>query len=220
MSERAEGPATGRAPLAALRAFVGHRAPLERCELCGTALSPVHPHLARTDARQLLCTCEPCALLFSGNPASAYRRVPRTITRLADFALSDEQWDALMVPIDLAFFFHSTPAGQIVAIDPSPAGPTESLLPLTAWDEILAGHPRLSALEPDVEALLVNRVRRPASAAPRYFVVPIDECYKLVGVMRRSWRGLSGGAEVWTDIATYFAALEARAVVRGASAHA
>ena len=44
--------------------------------------------------------------------------------------------------------------------------------------------------EPDVEALLVNRV----GAVREYFIVPIDECYKLVGLIRLHWRGLSGGA--------------------------
>jgi hypothetical protein len=125
-----------------------------------------------------------------------------------------------MIPIDMAFFMYSRQDGQTVALYPSPAGPTESLLPLAAWADIAAGHPGLTTLEPDVEALLVNRVRRPESHGPRYFVVPIDECYRLVGLMRKSWRGLSGGAAVWTEIAAYFADLEARATVRGGAAHA
>ncbi len=75
-----------------------------------------------------------------------------------------------------------------------------------------AGHPRLRALEPDVEALLVNRVRqRQEGPTARYFVVPIDECYKLVGLIRKFWRGLSGGTVVWHEITAFFAQLEARA---------
>ena len=41
--------------------------------------------------------------------------------------------------------------------------------------------------------------------------MPIDECYKLVGLIRTHWRGLSGGDEVWDEIARFFDRL-ARAV--------
>jgi hypothetical protein len=219
--ERIDGQGEDRAPLAALRGFVRQRVPLERCELCGKGLVAEHAHLVRPEQRQLVCVCEPCGVLFTGNTSSGYKRVPRRITLLSDYALSDEQWDALAIPIDLAFFLRSSTAGQVVAVYPSPAGPTESLLHLDAWDDIAAGHPRLRALDPDVEALLVNRVRqREDGAAPRYFVVPIDECYKLVGLIRKSWRGLSGGADVWREIAEFFAQLEARADSRPENARA
>ena len=46
-----------------------------------------------------------------------------------------------MIPIDLAFFLYSSAAGQMVAVYPSPAGPTESLLQLEAWDDIARDHP-------------------------------------------------------------------------------
>ena len=35
-------------------------------------------------------------------------------------------------------------------------------------------------MEPDVEALLINRV----GPAREYFLAPIDECYRLVGLIR------------------------------------
>ena len=212
MAEPTEEGTAERAPLAALRGFVRQRVPQERCELCGNGLSPDHPHLLGPDRRQLLCACEACAVLFVDGKTYGYKRVPRRITLLEQFELIDEQWDALMIPIDLAFFLYSSPAGQMVAVYPSPAGPTESTLQLEAWDNIARGHPRLRSLEPDVEALLVNRVRhRSGQPAHQYFVVPIDECYKLVGLIRKAWRGLSGGAAVWDDIAQYFADLESRA---------
>ena len=155
------------APLATLRRFVRQRVPAERCELCGKGLAPEHAHLVRPEGRQLVCACDPCAILFVGAGASAYKRVPRRVLRLTDFALTDEQWDALMIPIDLAFFVYSSPAGQMTAVYPSPAGPTESLLQFTTWRDIAAGHPRLESLVPDVEALLVNRVRhRTANSTP------------------------------------------------------
>ena len=58
-------------------------------------------------------------------------------------------------------------------------------------------------------ALLVNRVGHVRGAAPaEYYLVPIDECYKLVGLIRTHWRGLSGGTEVWREIGAFFAALK------------
>jgi hypothetical protein len=44
-----------------------------------------------------------------------------------------------------------------------------------------------------------------------YYIAPIDECYRLVGIVRAGWRGLSGGTEVWKEIKTFFEALKSRA---------
>ena len=95
----------------------------------------------------------------------------------------------------------------MLALYPSPAGPTESLLALDSWDEIVRDNPALREMEPDVEALLVNRV----GGAGEYYIVPIDECYKLVGLIRAHWRGLSGGTEVWREIKGFYASLSERA---------
>jgi hypothetical protein len=221
MNEPKGAEGVDRPPLAALRDFVRRRGPLERCELCGNGLHAQHPHLLGPDRRQVLCSCEPCAVLFAEGRATGYKRIPRRISLLADFDLSDRQWDALMIPIDLAFFLYSSPANQMVAVYPGPAGATESTLRLDAWDGIARGHPRLRDLEPDVEALLVNRVRHHGEGSkPRYFVVPIDECYRLVGLIRQSWHGLSGGGAVWNDIEKFFADLELRADREVAPSHA
>ncbi|HVH13778.1 MAG TPA: DUF5947 family protein, partial [Longimicrobium sp.] len=56
------------------------------------------------------------------------------------------------------------------------------------------------------EALLVNRVRD----AREHWLVPVDACYRLVAVMRRHWRGLGGGSEVWTAIDDFFRELRER----------
>ncbi len=194
-------------PFATLRRFVRPRAVVERCEMCSAALPAEHQHLVEPQTRQLVCACQPCAILFNNQAETKFKSVPRRIRCLPDFQMTDAQWDNLMIPINMAFFFQSTPDGKVVALYPSPAGPTESLLELDTWAEIVAGNARLQAMEADVEALLVNRV----GDTREYFIVPIDECYKLVGLIRAHWRGLSGGAEVWTEIARFFTELKKRA---------
>jgi hypothetical protein len=197
-----------RSPLASLRRFARPPAPAgERCELCSADLAAEHAHLVEPASRRLLCACEACALLFSGRGMTKYRRVPRRILALDGFRMSDAAWDALQIPIGLAFFFHSSPAGKVIAFYPSPAGATEALLDLRSWEEIVRDNPILTELEEDTEALLVNRLR----SAGACFLVPIDECYKLVGLLRSHWRGLSGGDEVHEEMDRFFGSLSARA---------
>lgn len=212
MSEFSEMP--GQGPLATLRQFVRRSAAGEPlfCELCSGALAPDHQHLLELGKRNVVCACDACALLFSSQAAPRYHRIPRQVRMLRDFALDDQQWDSLLIPISLAFFFHSSSANRVLAFYPSPAGATESLLDLEYWDAIAERNPVLKRMEPDVEALLVNRVSKPAE----YYSAPIDHCYRLVGVIRKSWRGLSGGAEVWKQIDAFFAALK-QACPKGAS---
>ena len=114
--------------------------------------------------------------------------------------MTDATWEALQLPIDLAFFVQSTPAGCVIALYPSPAGATESVVDAGAWETLLAENPSLREFEPDVEGLLVNRV----GASRDCFRVGIDQCYHLVGLIRTHWRGLSGGATVWGEIARFF----------------
>jgi hypothetical protein len=173
------------------------------------------------DVRRLLCACGACAVLFSGRSDARYKRVPRQTRLLDDFHLTDAQWDGLRLPINLAFFFYSSPQSKMIACYPSPAGATESLLPLDAWEEVETANPVLAGMEADVEALLVNRVGYARGLAPaEYFLAPADQCYRLVGLIRIGWKGLSGGAEVWRDIARFFSDLrnEARAPAGGLSA--
>jgi hypothetical protein len=198
----------------ALRQFIRPRKrDVERCELCSAEVFPSHPHLIEPGTRKLLCTCNACAILFSGM-GTKYKRVPRRVLALQNFNLSDGQWESLLVPISMAFFFRSTPDARVVAFYPSPAGATESLLPLETWKDIEDANPVLGEMEPDVEALLVNRVGHARGfTAAEYYVLPVDECYKLVGLIRANWRGLSGGTEVWQEIGRFFDGLKQRATV-------
>jgi hypothetical protein len=163
-----------------------------------------HPHLLELGTRRLVCSCNPCAILFEHRGAAQYRRVGRRVEYLTDFQLTDAEWDSLLIPIGLAFFVHTSPEKRVRAFYPGPAGSTESLLPIETWSRIADENPVLRQITPDVEALLVNRV----GAARDHFLVPIDLCYRLTGMIRLEWRGLSGGDEVWDRIGHFFAGLK------------
>jgi hypothetical protein len=193
----------------ARRGAADREAALERCELCGEPIPADHRHVLEVATRELRCTCRPCSILFDRSEASEgrYRLVGDRRLAIGDLELDDALWAELRLPVDMAFFFHSTPAGRVMAYYPSPMGPTESQLELAAWAQLEAANPVLRTLEPDVEALLVDRVR----GARRHWIVPIDECYALVGLIRSHWRGLTGGSEVWQQIDRHFDGLDRRA---------
>ena len=178
---------------------------VEACDLCGASLADLHLHLLAPETRKIECVCEACAILFSTDQ-QRYRRVPVRIAFLPDFRMTDAQWDALAIPIGVAFFSRSSASNRITALYPSPAGPVESLLSMEAWAEIEQDNPHLRTMEPDVEGLLVYR----AGAACEYYIIPIDEFFKLTGLIRLKWRGFSGGLEVWRKIAHFLDHLKQR----------
>jgi hypothetical protein len=217
-------------PFTSLQNLVRQRDARERCDLCGATLASAHQHLVEPGARKLLCACEACALLFDSPVKTKYKRVPRCVRRV-EIQMTDAEWDSLLIPIGMAFFFQSSPqdatpdgyetgsaradfalTGSARALFPSPAGATESLLSLDAWQQIVDKNPPLARMQPDVEALLVNRLDK-ARQAPEFYLVPIDRCYELVGLIRSRWRGLSGGPDVWDQIRGFFEELKRQAGV-------
>lgn len=176
----------------------------DHCELCPVGLSDDHRHLLHLDERRIVCVCETCWSMRSGDPE--YRATGGRTVWLDDFVLADDVWAAFQIPIGLAFMMRSSIDGRIVAMYPSPAGATESELDLDAWERLVAANPALARLEPDAEALIVNRIATPA----RYVVVPIDQAYRLVGLIKARWEGISGGTETEDAVAEFFAGLRER----------
>lgn len=199
----------GLASLRRLRERRPAASPEERCQLCASPIDETHPHLVRLDTRALLCSCPACHLLFGqkGAGGGKFRAVPqRYVHQPVQLSLAD--WEALQIPVRMAFLFRNSTLGKIVAFYPSPAGATESLLSLEAWQELEARAPLLGAMEPDVEALLVRG--EPHGERLETFLVPIDACYELTGRVRRLWRGFDGGDEARAELARFFSALRAR----------
>jgi hypothetical protein len=178
-----------------------------RCDLCGAVMSEDHRHLLDVGERRILCACEPCIAMRAGE--GGLRPTGSRSLRLDGFVLADELWAAFQIPIGLAFFFLSEAADGVVALYPSPAGATESELHLEAWNELVAANPVLADLEPEVEALVVNRLSDPH----RFAIVPIDRCYELVGMIKATWEGISGGDAVRNAVDAFFARLDARSAV-------
>jgi hypothetical protein len=183
----------------------------EACELCAAPVPARHRHLVDPERRALRCACETCARLFRAPSAGArWRTVPERILVDPGFALTATEWAALEIPVGLAFVFPSAATGRWTAFYPSPAGATESELPLERWLALAAEHPLVAAVEPDVEALLVRGERGRPGDRYECFLVPIDVAYELVGRIRRRWRGFDGGDAVRRELAAFFAELRAR----------
>ena len=191
-------------PLAVLQRMRGGR-PMpsmdERCEMCGESIGEEHQHIVNVSTRSLVCSCRGCYLLFTQQDAAlAYRAVPDRYLSFPSLDLGPAQWDDLQIPVGVAFFFHNSQLGRTTAFYPSPAGATESELPLGAWEELVAGNAELATLLPDVEALLVRRGEDSVDC----YLVPIDACYQLVGRLRTLWRGFDGGRDAREALDAFF----------------
>jgi hypothetical protein len=167
----------------------------ERCELCGERIGSTHSHMVDPQRRSIACACRACALLFT-RPGGRYATVPDRVCHDPHSPLASAEWAELQIPVGVAFFFANSALGRVIASYPSPAGVTECELDLAAWDRLAAGHPLLSALAPDVEAILVVGGAPREAGLIETFLVPIDTCYSLAGALRLEWHGFDGGAEV------------------------
>jgi hypothetical protein len=207
--------------------------------MCAAEIPADHGHVADLEHATLICACRACYLLFTHSQAGRgrYRAVPDRYLSDPARPLTAADWDALEIPVGLAFFLGSSqgdgsPGGRAVAVTgfyPSPAGVTECRLDLEAWQRIAGSHPMFSAAAPDVEAILVYRADatasdlihrseptasdltyRGADAEIACFLVPVDACYELAGRMRLQWRGFDGGSEARASIAEFLQHVRSR----------
>jgi hypothetical protein len=214
---------------------------METCEMCAAEIPAEHGHLADLEQSTLICACRACYLLFTHSQAGRgrYRAVPDRYRSDPAHPLSVADWDALEIPVGLAFFLRRSEGGEVTGFYPSPAGATECRLDLTAWQRMEGSHPMLTAAAPDVEAILMYRGdagdsrpihrgdagdSRPAHRADAgdhgpisrgeagvdCFLVPIDACYELAGRMRLLWRGFDGGSEARASIAEFLDGVRSR----------
>lgn len=175
----------------------------ERCDLCGTPVAANHRHLYDAGREETLCACRACSVLFVADGAGDdhYRLIPERRLRLPAVDTGP-----LGVPVGLAFFVPRT-NGTVSAHYPSPAGATRWEVDTEAWREAVARCPELAGVAPEVEALLVNTAR----SLRHHWIVPVDDCFRLVALVRREWRGMSGGGRVWPAVDQFFAELTERA---------
>lgn len=181
----------------------------ETCDMCSETIPAGHSHVADLEHSSLMCTCRACYLLFTRPDAGRgrYRAVPDRYLSDPKRPLSPAEWDALDIPVGLAFFLRSSAQGRTAGFYPSPAGVTECQLDLAAWQRLADEHPLLARFEPDVEAALICRT----GETIEHFCVPIDACYELAGRMRLLWRGFDGGEEARQSIDEFLSEVRRRA---------
>lgn len=166
-----------------LQAFV--RAPQpSHCDVCGDALPQEHVHLSIHGQRALRCACVACG---SAAHTGGWQRVDTHLWPV-DLSIENTLWMSLGIPINLAFLLHRPGDADPVALFPSPAGLTETPLPMAGWQAVLsAGAERLQLGA--TQAILAWRLSSPH----RYYVASLDVCYEIAGLLRVHWRGLAGG---------------------------
>ncbi|WP_019928911.1 DUF5947 family protein [Nocardia sp. BMG111209] len=183
----------------------------ERCEMCTESIGDAHQHVVDLEGRQLMCVCRGCYLLFTDPDAALrYRAVPDRCRAFPEVVVDQAAWNALEIPVGLAFFFRNSTLDRTVAVYPGPAGATESELPLAHWQAILDRHPQLDTVADDVEALLIRMPER-GGGDGGCVLLPIDACYEFVGHMRTLWRGFDGGQDAHRYIDEFFATVTDRA---------
>src|ERR1700761_358082 len=178
---------------------------VEHCDLCGLSIPDDHRHLLALVERRIVCSCEACWAMRSGE--GDYRPTGNRTVWLPDLDVPDDLWASFQIPIGLAFFMESTVTSCVVAMYPSPGGATESELHFESWSRMRELNPVLETLEPDIEGLIANRLADP----PIYVIAPIDRCYGLTGTIKAHWEGISGGPGVQLAVDRFFDDLRAEA---------
>jgi hypothetical protein len=179
------------------------QAPRSECEFCSEPLGEPHEHVLEVGTGGLACSCTACALLFD-RPGQERRRLPRDARALTD-RLTDREWASLEIPVKLAMItVHSS--GVVSVGYPGPGGVARAVVAPEAWTAISTAHAALQEMQADLECLVINRME----AAEQLFVTPLDQAYRLAGLVRRHWQGVSGGPEVRRQVQGFCAPLRRR----------
>jgi hypothetical protein len=178
---------------------------VERCDFCSKPIPSDHKHFADLKNMKFMCACEMCAVLQAEK--GEYQPLPERYLYLKDFDLPEEIWMQLKIPVNMAFIVYNSAREQPVAYYPSPAGATESELYLKFWSRLKQNNPVLGDMEADLEGFMINRLDQPHE----HFIVPIDCCYKLIGLIRVTWQGMHGGKEMQNSVRQFFNELKEKA---------
>jgi hypothetical protein len=194
------------ASLRALVRFARRTEGAPRCALCGASIGadPEHRHLLDAAEERTLCACDACATLFSSD--GRYRALPRDVRLLPGLGLTVADLQALGVPVRLACFVRDDERGTGGrAVYPSVAGAVTTRLDASAFALLESKSDVIATLSPRVEALLV----RADPPRERAYLVPLDVCYRLIGLLR------AGTGEAERTVERFFDELDARARRQG-----
>lgn len=188
----------------------------ERCDFCASEIKGEHRHLIEPGSKSVACACNICVLTSSSlrkitsQGAFHYKIIPELYSVVSDFVMPEEVWASLSIPVDMAFFVYSSTKEDLEVFFPSPLGPIQSELSQHSKSLLKTMNPIIKVLSHednrDALALLVNRTE----TSSEYFLIPIDQCYKLIGLMRKNWRGFGGGKEMHVMIAQFFQELRSK----------
>jgi hypothetical protein len=182
---------------------------VSRCDLCSAPIGPEHRHLLEFPSHLLRCACRACTVVLgaAGAGGGRYRLIPERLRELPALARDDARWADLRLPVSLAFLVRRESGGGL-AVFPGALGPTDAPIDADRWAALEAAYPDVQDMESEVEAVLVNRLH----GQHECWLVPLDQCYRLVAVLRSRWEGINGGTAVWLEIDRFFAQLAGRAV--------
>lgn len=189
---------------AKLKTFARQAGAAEQCSACGCALPPDHDHAFEVATQKISCLCASCHSALTRNERK-YRAIPEGVHRVNDVSWATKTWEHLGLPIHIVFIVRRETTYR--AFFPSPAGQVETQLGTHNWADLSARNPDALTLKPDVEALLLSRL----SGQSLCLKVPIDVCFALTGLLRRHWKGMHGGAQVWREISQFLNHLVERA---------